>query len=40
VVGGSLLSPGYQAASTFVLLLVILLIQPRGLFGPPEIRNV
>ncbi len=38
--GGSLLSPGYQAASTFVLLLVILLIQPRGLFGQPEARNV
>ncbi len=38
--GGSLLSPGYQAASTFVLLLVILLIQPRGLFGAPEMRSV
>lgn len=38
--GGSLLSPGYQQASTFVLLLVILLIQPRGLFGQPEARNV
>jgi branched-chain amino acid transport system permease protein len=38
--GGSVLSPGYQAASTFVLLLVILLIQPRGLFGAPEMRSV
>ena len=38
--GGTMLSPGYQQASTFVLLLVILLIQPRGLFGLPEARNV
>lgn len=38
--GGSMLSPGYQSASTFVLLLVILLIQPRGLFGQPVARNV
>ena len=38
--GGSMLSPGYQAASTFALLLVILLIQPRGLFGQPEMRSV
>ena len=34
------LSPGYQAASTFVLLLVVLCIQPRGLFGQPEMRSV
>jgi branched-chain amino acid transport system permease protein len=38
--GGTMLSPGYQQASTFALLLVILLIQPRGLFGLPETRNV
>ena len=38
--GGSVLSPGYQAASTFGLLLAILLIQPRGLFGQPEARSV
>ena len=34
--GGSMLSPGYQAASTFALLLIVLCIQPRGLFGQPD----
>jgi branched-chain amino acid transport system permease protein len=38
--GGSMLSPGYQAASTFALLLIVLCIQPRGLFGQPEMRSV
>jgi branched-chain amino acid transport system permease protein len=39
-IGATLLSPAYQTASTFALLLVILLIKPQGLFGQPETRRV
>ena len=39
-IGASLLSPAYQTASTFLLLLVILLIKPQGIFGQPEMRRV
>jgi branched-chain amino acid transport system permease protein len=39
-IGASLLSPAYQTASTFLLLLVILLIKPQGIFGRPEMRRV
>lgn len=39
-IGASLLSPAYQTASTFLLLLIILLIKPQGLFGLPEMRRV
>ncbi|MDB5816677.1 MAG: hypothetical protein JWQ11_317 [Rhizobacter sp.] len=40
VVGGSLLSPGYQSATTFVLMLAILLIRPQGLFGNTQMRTI
>lgn len=39
-VGALLLSPGYQQATTYGVLLVILLIRPQGLFGVPEARRV
>ena len=39
-IGATVLSPAYQTASTFALLLVILLIKPQGLFGQPETRRV
>jgi branched-chain amino acid transport system permease protein len=39
-IGAVLLSPAYQLASTFVLLLAILLIRPQGLFGHAEARRV
>jgi branched-chain amino acid transport system permease protein len=38
--GAVLLSPGYQQATTFTLLLAILLVRPQGLFGRPEARAV
>jgi branched-chain amino acid transport system permease protein len=38
--GAALLSPGYQQAVTFVLVLGILLVRPQGLFGQPEARTV
>lgn len=34
------LSPGYQEATTFVLVLAILLVRPQGLFGRAEARVV
>ena len=34
------LSPGYQGAVTFVLMLVILMIRPVGIFGRPDARTV
>ena len=39
-IGATVLSPAYQTASTFALLLVILLIKPQGFFGQPETRRV
>jgi len=38
--GARALSPGYQEAVTFVLMLVILMIRPVGLLGRPEARTV
>lgn len=40
VVGGALLSPGYQSATTFVLMLAILLMRPQGLFGNTTMRTI
>lgn len=34
------LSPGYQLAATFAVMLAILLVRPHGLFGQPEARVV
>ena len=39
-VGGSLMSPGYQSAATFALLLLILLVRPQGLFGTTRARVI
>jgi branched-chain amino acid transport system permease protein len=39
-IGGSLLSPGFQPAVVFGVLLLILLIRPQGLFGLSEARAV
>lgn len=39
-VAAVLLSPGYQMAATFAVMLVVLLIRPQGLFGRPEARAV
>ena len=39
-IGAMLLTPGYQQASTFTLLLVVLMIRPQGLFGRHEARHV
>jgi branched-chain amino acid transport system permease protein len=39
-VGGSLLSPGYQEAVIFVVVLGLLLLRPEGLFGRPFVRTV
>ena len=36
----ALLSPGYQLAVTFAVMLAILLIRPHGLFGRAEARAV
>ena len=38
--GGALMSPGYQSAATFALMLVILLIRPQGLFGTASSRII
>ncbi|GHE78284.1 branched-chain amino acid ABC transporter permease [Camelimonas fluminis] len=38
--GASLLSPGYQEAVVFLLVLCVLLIWPHGLFGRPFARTV
>jgi branched-chain amino acid transport system permease protein len=35
-----LLSPGYQEAVIFVVVLTVLLIKPEGLFGSPNARTV
>ncbi|HEX2890563.1 branched-chain amino acid ABC transporter permease [Vineibacter terrae] len=39
-VGAAVLSPGYQLAMVFAVMLVILLIRPHGLFGSAEARTV
>jgi branched-chain amino acid transport system permease protein len=39
-VGASLLSPGYQEAVIFTVVLTILLVRPQGLFGSPNARTV
>ncbi len=39
-VGAAVLSPGYQLAMIFAVMLVILLIRPHGLFGSAEARTV
>jgi branched-chain amino acid transport system permease protein len=39
-VAAALLSPGYQLAATFAVMLAILLIRPHGLFGRAEARAV
>ena len=39
-VAAALLSPGYQLAATFAVMLVILLVRPHGLFGRAEARAV
>jgi branched-chain amino acid transport system permease protein len=38
--GADLLSPGYQDAFTFALVLALLLVRPQGLFGRAEARTV
>ncbi len=38
--GAVLLSPGYQQATTFALMLAILLVRPQGLLGKAEARYV
>jgi branched-chain amino acid transport system permease protein len=38
--GASLLSPGYQEAVIFVVVLAILLLRPQGLFGSTDARTV
>jgi len=39
-IGAALLSPGYQEAVIFVVVLVVLLVRPEGLFGRPRARTV
>jgi branched-chain amino acid transport system permease protein len=39
-VGASLLSPGYQEAVIFIVVLGVLLVRPEGLFGSPNARTV
>lgn len=39
-VGASLLSPGYQEAVIFIVVLAVLLLRPEGLFGSPNARTV
>jgi branched-chain amino acid transport system permease protein len=39
-VGASLLSPGYQEAVIFMVVLAVLLLKPEGLFGSPNARTV
>jgi branched-chain amino acid transport system permease protein len=39
-IGGALLSPGYQNAVTFVVVLAILLVRPSGLVGSTSARVV
>ena len=39
-VGASLLTPGYQEAVIFAVVLAVLLLRPQGLFGSPNARTV
>lgn len=39
-ISASLMSPGYQSAATFVLVLIVLLIRPQGLFGSTKTRVI
>lgn len=39
-IGASLLSPGYQEAVIFIVVLGVLLLRPEGLFGSPNARTV
>ena len=39
-IGAALLSPGYQEAVIFVVVLAVLLVRPEGLFGRPRARTV
>src|SRR5262249_28372455 len=39
-IGASLLSPGYQEAVIFIVVLAVLLLRPQGLFGGPNARTV
>ncbi|WGS18827.1 MULTISPECIES: branched-chain amino acid ABC transporter permease [unclassified Bradyrhizobium] len=39
-VGAALLSPGYQEAVIFIVVLAMLLLKPEGLFGSPNARTV
>ncbi len=39
-VGASLLSPGYQEAVIFIVVLAVLLLKPEGLFGSSNARTV
>ena len=38
--GAALLSPGYQEAVIFIVVLAVLLLRPEGLFGHPSARTV
>ena len=37
---GALLSPGYQSAATFAIVLSVLLVRPQGLFGNTQMRTI
>lgn len=39
-IGAALLSPGYQEAVIFAVVLAVLLLKPKGLFGSPNARTV
>lgn len=38
--GSALFAPGYQSLASYLLLLVVLLVRPVGLFGRAEVRDV
>ena len=40
VIGSAMLSPGYQSAVTFVVVLAVLLLRPQGLFGNTTMRTI
>ncbi|MES2529511.1 MAG: branched-chain amino acid ABC transporter permease [Pseudomonadota bacterium] len=39
-ISGALLSPGYQSATTFAIVLSVLLVRPQGLFGNTRMRTI
>ncbi|RYF19568.1 MAG: branched-chain amino acid ABC transporter permease, partial [Comamonadaceae bacterium] len=39
-IGSAMLSPGYQSAVTFVVVLAVLLLRPQGLFGNTTMRTI